>query len=182
LFQVGLGMNAAKSGGLIFAFAVGALAAKAAVGRALRTLGYRTVMAVNGVIVCVLYTACGFIRADWPHAAIATLLVTAGFFMSIQFTSYNTIAFEHTEQSRMSDASTFFFTLQQMMLSAGVCTASLALRGSMVASQHAEPQAMDFTIAIAIICAISVTGTLAHLRFPRNAGEALSGRKASEAE
>jgi MFS family permease len=182
LFQVGLGMNAAKSGGLIFAFAVGAILAKAAVGRALRTLGYRTVLVFNGVIICTLYASCGLIRADWPHAAIVALLVTAGFFMSIQFTSYNTIAFEHVEQSRMSDASTFFFTLQQMTLSAGVCAASLALRGSMVVSQHAEPQAMDFTAAIAIICAISAIAVLAHLRFPPNAGETLSGRNRVESK
>jgi EmrB/QacA subfamily drug resistance transporter len=180
MFQVGLGMNAAASGALIFSSAVGALFAKAAVGRALRTLGYRNVMLLNGVMICLLYTACGFIRADWPHPVTMALLVAAGFFISIQFTSYNTVAFEHIEQSQMSAASTFFFTMQQMTISVGVCAGALALRGSMMAAGHVEPHASDFTAAIAATSAFAGIATLIHLKFSPNAGEDLSGRRGSD--
>jgi hypothetical protein len=80
----------------------------------------------------------------------------------------------------MSAASTFFFTMQQMTISVGVCAGALALRGSMMAAGHVEPHASDFTAAIAATSAFAGIATLIHLKFSPNAGEDLSGRRGSD--
>jgi MFS family permease len=175
-------MNAAASGALILSVAVGALVAKALIQHLLKRFGYRTIMVVNGVIISVLYAFWGFIRADWPEPFVFVLLGVSGFFMSIQFTAYNTIAFENVEQSRMSNASTFYFTLQQMMISVGVCVGALALRASTFFTLHAAPKPIDFNVAFVIICAITASATFVHLRLPPNAGAALTGHKSGTKE
>lgn len=176
LFQVGLGMNAAASGALILFLAGGALAAKAFTARILRGLGFRSTMLFNGLIISVLFALCGLIQADWPKPAVAGLLGVSGFFMSIQFTAYNTVAFEHIDQARMSSASSFYFTFQQMLLSLGVSIGALALRSSMLAARRVEPRPADFAVAFGVICVITATATFTHLQFPAYAGEGLNGR------
>jgi EmrB/QacA subfamily drug resistance transporter len=182
LFQVGLGMNADVSGALILSVAVGALAAKAVISRLMRRFGFRNVMTLNGVIISVLYASWGFIRGDWSDALIVILLGVSGFFMSIQFTAYNTIAFESIEQARMSNASTFYFTLQQVMLSLGVCAGALALRSSSALFGHGDPRPIDFTFAFVAVCCITAGATFVHLRFPPNAGAALTGQSSGTRE
>jgi MFS family permease len=177
MFQVGLGMNAAASGVLILSIAVGALIAKATMTPLLRKFGYRNTMTFSGIAISVLYGSWGFVRADWPEAATIALLTVSGFFMSVQFTAYNTIAFENIDQSRMSNASTFYFTLQQMMISVGVCAGALALRASSLVTQNATPQPEDFTVSFVVLSAITLAATIFHLRLPPNAGAGLTGAK-----
>ena len=59
------------------------------------------------------------------------MLYFCGFFMSFQFTAYNTIAYDEIERDRMSSATSFYATFQQLMLSLGICIAALALHASM---------------------------------------------------
>ena len=67
------------------------------------------------------------------------MLVGCGFFMSFQFTAYNTVAFDEVPAPRMSSATSFYTTFQQLMLSVGICVAAIALQGSMVVRHHAAP-------------------------------------------
>ncbi len=40
------------------------------------------------------YAICGFFRPDWPLPLIFVILTACGFFFSLQFTAYNTVAYE----------------------------------------------------------------------------------------
>lgn len=174
LFQVGLGMNAAASGALILSIAVGAMLAKTITTQTLRRFGFRNSMIVNGLATSALYATCGLFRADWPTPVIIIVLGLSGFFMSMQFSAYNSIAFETIEPQRLSTASSFYFTFQQVLLSLGVCMGAIALHGGMIVGRHAEPRPLDFTVAFAIVCGITVTAVFVHRAFPANAGAALT--------
>jgi hypothetical protein len=53
-------------------------------------------------------------------------LFTFGFFTSLQYTSMNTLAYADIAEDETSSASTIASTMQQMSISFGVATASLA--------------------------------------------------------
>jgi MFS family permease len=182
LFQVGLGLSAAASGLLILFLAVGALGAKMVVTRVLKRLGFRNSMILNGLAVSLCYGACGLFRHGWPEPAMVGVLLLSGFFMSLQFSAYNSIAYEHIDHARLSAATSFYATFQQMLLSMGVCTGALTLRLSMAAQGRGAPTPIDFTAAFAVVCGVTALATFAHLRFPRDAGAVLSGRARTQAQ
>ena len=68
--------------------------------------------------------------------------MTCGFFMSFQFTGYNTIAYDEIAPERMSAATSFYTTFQQLMLSLGICVGAAALQGAMVLRGHATSAAL----------------------------------------
>ena len=100
----------------------------------------------------------------------------SGFFMSIQFTGYNTIAYDEVSQQRMGAATSFYTTFQQLMLSMGICAGAIALRVGMAATRQPTPRLSDFTLAFSVVTAISALAAAWNLRFAADAGAAMSGR------
>jgi Na+/melibiose symporter-like transporter len=148
---------------------------KAVAPRLLKRFGFRNALAVNGIVAALLYGACAFFRPDWPLPLIFGVLVCCGFSMSFQFTAYNTVAYDRISPARMSSATSFYTTFQQLMLSLGICVAALGLHGSMTIQGHAVPELSDFSAAFAIVVAISLAATVWNLRFAANAGSEISG-------
>ena len=103
------------------------------------------------------------------------IMAISGFFMSIQFTGYNTIAYDEIEQDRMASATSFYTTFQQLMLSMGICAGAAALQGAMVLRGHHAPQFADFTAAFWTVAAVSLTATIWNRRFAHDAGTEISG-------
>jgi EmrB/QacA subfamily drug resistance transporter len=178
LFQVGFGMNAAQSGLLVISTAVGSFAMKWLAPHILRRFGFRRALIVNGLIGTVGYAACGFFRPDWPVAAIFAVLVCCGFFMSFQFTAYNTIAYDEVPPERMSAATSFYATFQQLMLSFGVCAGAGVLHLGMLAGHRATPGFDDFTLAFLAVTVVSVSAVIWNMQFSKRAGHELSGAAA----
>ncbi|MEE7547988.1 DHA2 family efflux MFS transporter permease subunit [Xanthomonas sp. Kuri4-1] len=179
LFQIGFGFSAAYSGRLILATALGALLMRSVTPRLLRRFGYRNSLIGNGVLASLGYMVCALFRPDWPPALMFGLLLCCGAFMSFQFAAYNTIAYENVPGPRMSTASSLYTTLQQLMLSVGVCAGALLLKAAMALGGHAQPQLSDFSAAFCVVSLISLSSTWWHLRFDRHAGQELSGHRAA---
>jgi EmrB/QacA subfamily drug resistance transporter len=178
MLQLGFGMTAAASGSITVAGAMGSLAMKGLAPRVLRRFGFRRALVTNGLIASAGYAVCGLFRPDWPVAAIFATLLACGFFMSFQFTAYNTIAYDEIPKARMSAATSFYATFQQLMLSLGICTGAAALHAGMLASGANVPSLRDFTAAFLVVTAISASATVFNLRFARDAGAELSGHRA----
>ena len=178
MFQIGFGWSAVRSGQLILATTLGAIVTRSFTPRLLRQVGFRNGMIFNGVLSSLGYAVCAFFRPDWPSAIMFALLFCCGAFMSFQFAAYNTIAYEAVPTSRVSAANSFYSTLQQLMLSVGVCTGSLILKSTMVAGGHTQPQLMDFSVAFLVVTLISLSSTRWHLAFAHDAGHELSGHRA----
>lgn len=178
MLQLGFGMSAAASGSITIAGAIGSLGMKWLAPGALKRFGFRSSLIVNGLIASAGYAVCGFFRPTWPVAAVFAVLAACGFFMSFQFTAYNTIAYDEIPPERMSAATSFYATFQQLMLSLGICVGAVALRIGMVTAHRSTPGLGDFTVAFWVVTAVSALATIWNMRFSDDAGDALSGRSA----
>ena len=181
MMQVGFGFSAARSGTITVATAIGSLAMKSFAPRLLRRFGFRRALVWNGVIATAGYAICGLFDPSWPVWAMFSMLGLSGFFMSFQFTAYNTIAYDGIDKKQMSRATAFYSTFQQLMLSLGICVAALALQVAMRASGHAAPSLADFSIAFWVVTAISLGATFWNLQFAPEAGAEISGHAPDKA-
>ncbi|MBA2589971.1 MAG: MFS transporter, partial [Alphaproteobacteria bacterium] len=175
MMQLGFGLSAAQSGLMTLATALGSIVAKPIAPRFLRRFGFRDTLMVNGVFASAGYAVCGLFRPGWPLPLMFGIMVCSGFFMSIQFTGFNTIAYDEVSQERMGAATSFYTTFQQLMLSMGICAGAAALQGAMVLRGHHAPQFSDFNAAFWTVAAVSLTATIWNRRFSHEAGTEISG-------
>jgi EmrB/QacA subfamily drug resistance transporter len=178
LMQLGFGLSAAQSGVMTVAGALGSFGMKGLARRILRRFGFRSSLLVMGVLGTGAYAVCGVFRPGWPMPAIFVVLVVSGFLLSFQFTAYNTIAYDEIGKERMSAATSFYSTFQQLMLSLGICTGATALHASMLAGHRMTPNFTDFSAAFWTVTAISLTAIFVNARFAVDAGAEMSGRSA----
>ncbi|TAN01719.1 MAG: DHA2 family efflux MFS transporter permease subunit [Rhizobiaceae bacterium] len=178
MMQIGFGLSALESGLITFATAIGSLAMKAAAAGILRRFGFRNVLIVNGVLGAGSYAICAAFRPYWPEWAIYAVLIVSGFFMSLQFTAYNIVAYDEIPRPRMSSATSFYTTFQQLMLSLGICVAALTLHGSMLMAGRGHAALGDFSVAFLVVTAVSLSATWWNAKLPPEAGSDMSGHKA----
>ena len=130
---------------------------------------------VNGFFASSGYMICGLFRPGWPLPVMFALMVMSGFFMSIQFTGFNTIAYDEVSQARMGAATSFYTTFQQLMLSVGICSGAAALQARDGAARPSAPLFSDFTAAFWAVAAVSLLATIWNRRFAHDAGHEISG-------
>lgn len=175
MMQLAFGLKAAESGLITFGTALGTFTMKSIAGPILRRFGFRTSLMLIGVLGACSYAVCGFFRPGWPMPLIFAVLVLSGFLMSFQFTAYNTIAYDEIEPARMSAATSFYSTFQQLALSLGVCLGASMLHISMALGNRAIPGFMDFSVALWTVTFISLCSFFANARFDPKAGREMSG-------
>jgi len=176
MLQIGFGLTAAQSGMITFANAAGAVAMKPATQWALHRYGFRDTLLVNGAIAGLLIGVCAAFRPSWPLLIIYVLLLAGGFFRSLQFTAYNTLAYAVLPRTAMSAATSLYSTIQQVSLTLGITIGAAALEGSMLLMHHALPQLADFSLAYLLVGFISLLAAPSALFMPRTAGAELSGQ------
>jgi len=126
LYQVGLGFTPIQSGLLMMPQAVAAMSLKMTMPGILRRFGYRRVLISNTLILGLLIVLFATIGVGTPVWLIVVQAFVFGFFTSLQYTSMNTLAYADVTEEQTSGASTIASTMQQMSISFGVATASLA--------------------------------------------------------
>ena len=176
MLQLGFGMSAASSGLITFAGSAGSMLMRFVARPVLHRWGFRTVMIWNGLVASGFLAGIAFMRPSWPLAAVYGLLILGGFFQSLQFTAYNTIAYADIPRDRMSAATSFYTTFQQLNLTLGICVAAGALAGSALASGHAVPGLADYSTAFLVVAAVSLLASPTCTMLARDAGDELSGR------
>lgn len=177
MLQLGFGLSPARTGTITMASAIGALAMKAIAPRVLKRFGFRRSLIVSGLVSSMGYATCAFFRPDWPAGAIASVLALSGFFTSFQFTGYNAIAYAEVDDARMSAATSFYATFQQLMLSLGICTAAMVLEVGTAIGGTGQPSLTVFSSAFLILAVISGSAVLWNRRFDDDAGAAMSGHR-----
>jgi EmrB/QacA subfamily drug resistance transporter len=179
MLQLGFGQSAAASGAVTFASAAGALVMKPVAQRALWRLGFRGTLVWNGALSALLLGMCAGFRPGWPAVAIYAVLLAGGFFRSLQFTAYNTLAYAEIPRPRMSAATSFYATGQQLGLTAGISAGAAALEFAMVLHGSRTPQLADFSFAFLAVAFVSLLASPTSALMPRDAGEELTGAKRS---
>jgi EmrB/QacA subfamily drug resistance transporter len=177
MMQVGFGDSAVESGLITFASAAGAFVMKPAAQHALRMFGFRDTLLWNGIISGTMLALCAAFRPAWPVAAIYAVLLVGGFFRSLQFTAYNTLAYGDVPRSRMSAATSLYITGQQLAATVGVSVGALALEVAMRLSGDGAARPTDSTVAFIAVAALPLVAGPIALLMPRDAGDDLTGRR-----
>ncbi|MDE2334141.1 MAG: MFS transporter [Rhodospirillales bacterium] len=178
MFQLGFGYSAAQSGLITFASSIGSLVVRGLAPGIIKRMGFRQVLIWIGALATLLLALAAAFRPGWPLWAIYALLITIGFFQSLQFMAYNTIAYADVSREQMSAATSFYTTFQQMALSLGIATSAAALAVSIRIAGHPGPELSDFSISLLFVSAISMAAPLLATRMDANAGAEMSGHRA----
>lgn len=177
MFQLGFGLSAAQSGLITFSTSLGSLAMRGTAPLFLKRLGFRNVLIWIGALATSLIAICAAFRPDWPMPLIYAVLITNGFFQSLQFMAYNTIAYADVLREEMSAATSFYTTFQQMSLTLGIAVSAAALAASLAFTHHPQARLPDFSAAFLFVSLISFLAPLLATRLSRDAGAELSGHR-----
>jgi EmrB/QacA subfamily drug resistance transporter len=175
MLQLGFGYTPLQSGLVTFAAAAGALLMKPAAQPVLARFGFRDVLIWNGLVAALMMLACAAFTPAWPAPLLSLVLLVGGFFRSLQFTAFNTLAYGDIPRPRMAAATTFYSTIQQLSLSLGVVAGTLALEASAALRHHAQAQRPDYAVAFALVGGMALLAVPLCARLSADAGDALSG-------
>jgi hypothetical protein len=121
---------------------------------------------------------CALFRPAWPVAAIYCVLLVGGFFRSLQFTAYNTLAYGDVPRRRMSAATSLYTCGQQLAATIGISAGAMALEASTALTGHHPARPWDFSVAFLAVSLFTLAAAPIALLMPRDAGDELTGRSA----
>jgi len=125
LYQIGLGYAPWQAGLLTMPTAGAAMLMKVSSRPLLARFGHRNILIANTLLIGVVVLLFTRIGPGSSLAAILALGFSQGFFMSLQFTSMNSLTYADVADRDASKASSIASTGQQLSLSFGVAFASL---------------------------------------------------------
>ncbi len=178
--QLGFHLSAFQSGMLTLCNVVGAMGMKTIIPIVLRRFGFRMALTVNAVVSATLVGACSTFTPGVPFAWIVAILITGGFFRSLQYTSLNTIAYGDVDRRIMSRATSLVAVFQQLSISFGVAFAASAVEITLWWHGHGAVgdsiTAADFQPAWIAIALVGASSSLLFARMPIDAGADLARR------
>jgi EmrB/QacA subfamily drug resistance transporter len=125
LYQIGLGYKPWQAGLLTMPTAGAAMLMKVSSQPLLARFGHRNILIANTLFIGVVVMLFSGIGPGASLGAILALGFSQGFFMSLQFTSMNSLTYADVKDPDASKASSIASTGQQLSLSFGVAFASL---------------------------------------------------------
>jgi Na+/melibiose symporter-like transporter len=176
LLQVAFGLSALQAGLMTFASAAGALVMKTAAPPILSRFGFRNTLSVNAVIVAVSFMAYAVLTKTTHVWLIYVILLTGGFFRSLQFTALNGLSFADIDQPEMSRASTMSTMGQRLAQSIGVGFVAVLLHAFQVAAHAPRLTAAIINPVFLIIGGVALISALFFVVLPENAGAELHTR------
>ncbi|MDB5371811.1 MAG: transporter [Belnapia sp.] len=182
LLQVGFGKSASEAGLVSFATALGALAMKPLARPILRRFGFRNVLIGTALLAAAGVAVAAAFTPAWPLWIIFVLLAFGGLFRSLQFTALNTLSFADVPTSRLSAATSFSGTAQQLAPALGVVLATTSLEISATLAGHHTATVHDFSVAFLVAGAVVAASCPFFLRLAPDAGEEVSGHHAGAAK
>jgi hypothetical protein len=145
---------------------------------ALRLMGFRNVLLWNAVAAAFSVALCAAFRPGWPVAALFATLLLGGLCRSLYFTTTNTLAYAEVPHPKLSAATSFYSTAQQLSLALGVAMASAVLQLSVTWGGRSGPTLVDFSAGFLIGAALMLAAAPLALKLPPEAGEGIvTGRR-----
>ncbi|MGH6971286.1 MAG: MFS transporter, partial [Caulobacteraceae bacterium] len=176
LLQVAFGLTPFEAGMMTFASAAAALVMKTCVPPILDRFGFRNTLSVNAVIVSVSFLTYALFTPTMPHWMIYAILLTGGFFRSLQFTALNGLAYADIDQPQMSRATTMSAMGQRLAQTIGIGAAAAMLRIFKTHEHVSHVTTATVTPAFLIIGGVAFISTIFFLALPADAGDALRGK------
>lgn len=128
MIQTVFGQSAIVSGWMIAPMALMAIFAKSRVINILSKFGYRNTLVVNTIIIGVLISSLAIPDIHSSIYWFVPILITIGFFNSIQFTSMNTIAIADLRKHHTSSGNSLLAVNQQLAIGFGISSGLLILK------------------------------------------------------
>ncbi len=175
--QIGFGLSASMSGLITLASALGSLCMRPMTRFALRWFSVRTVLISGSVAFAAMLGVCATLSPAWPDAAIFALLLVGGLCRSLSFASMGALAFADVSAERLSAATSFQGTAQQMMKAVGVAVAAGAMQVTMLIGARSRPVHVDFACAFGVVAALVLASWPMFAKLPAEAGEGISEAK-----
>ncbi|PUA16544.1 MFS transporter [Glaciimonas sp. PCH181] len=176
--QIGLGMSAFHAGTITCASAFGAIFMKAIGTTVLRRFGFRSVLMWNALLAALALASYGLFTPTTPYLVMMVVVLLGGFFPSMQFTCFNSMAYADLDGAEVSRATSLSSVVQQISLGLGVTIGGLAIIFSSRIQGHATVVAADFWPAFIVIALFSLSSIPLARRLPLDAGAALTGHVA----
>ncbi len=142
LYQLGLGYEPWQAGMLMMPAPAAAILMKIFSAPILRRTGHKKALGWNTFFLGGSIAAYSIIGVGSPVVLILVLNFIQGFFMSLQFTSVNSLAYAEIPDERTSGASTIASAAQQMSMSFGIALASVMASVLLGGLEIAEPEAV----------------------------------------
>ncbi|KJV33890.1 major facilitator transporter [Aquitalea magnusonii] len=173
MFQLGMGMDAFRSGLLLLTLFAGNLGMKVLTSRTLRRFGFRLTLLLSGLALVVLTLLIATFGPDTPWPWLVQVLLLSGMARSMTFTTLSTLAFVDVPPAQMSHANTLFNMLLRMAYGMGIAIAAVGLR----MAESWLPQASALThyhFAFFVLAGLTLLALWDVWQLPGNAGQLLS--------
>jgi EmrB/QacA subfamily drug resistance transporter len=179
LYQVGLGFTPIQSGLLMMPQALAAMSLKLTMPRILARFGFRGVLISNTVILGLFIVVFATIGVGTPVWLIVAQAFCFGFFTSLQYTSMNTLGYADVSEEETSGASSIASTMQQMSMSFGVASASLATAFFIPDRFHSDAPQMIHGIhqAFLVLGGLTILSTIVFRELKSGDGDTVSHQK-----
>lgn len=176
LYQLGLGLPAWQSGLMMMPSAAAAITMKFATKPILGRLGYKRVLTINTLLIGCAIGLFSLVDAGTPTALIVLLALYLGLCNSLQFTSMNTLAYADVEGPHTSMASTLASSIQQLSMSFGLATGSLAAAWFLGGTSQGDRVQVTSALhhAFLTLAIITIVSSLSFWKLKRDDGEAVS--------
>jgi hypothetical protein len=152
LFQLGFGLSPLASGLLTMASAIGALATRGLMTRAIRLVGFRSLLLAMTALTSAFYMSYSLFAPTTPHAVMFAAMMFGGLVNSMAMVALQTLGFSEIPKPLMSHATALSTMAQQVTLSFGVVFAASLV--SAVAWMHGDVGQLaprDFSPAFVVI-------------------------------
>jgi hypothetical protein len=170
--QLGFGLDPLHSGFLTFITSIGAMAMKTIIGRVVRLVGFRNLLAWNGVLLGLTICGLGAFTAETPHWLLLGYLLAYGFVRSVQFTSVTALGYADLTPAIMSKGTSVSAVTQQLCNSFGVAIAATVL--TLLVGPDQQVEADDFRLVFVIIGLFPLLALPSFLRLRPQDGAALN--------
>jgi EmrB/QacA subfamily drug resistance transporter len=175
LFQIGFGLSPVQSGLLTFISSTSALAVRPVSAWLLRRVGFRHLLAGNGVVCAAVIASFAAIQARTPHWADFLLVLVFGIVRSVQFMMTNTLTYADTPASKLSRSTSLGGVIQQLTVSFGVSIAAVLL--GLIAGPNRQPDVADFHLAFLLVALITLLSAPGFLRLRADDAAHVSGHR-----
>ena len=173
MLQLGFGLSPLASGLLTVATAIGSLATRVVMTRAIGRFGFRRLLIGATLATSACYAAYGLFTPQTPHVLMFVTLMLGGLVNSMVMVSMQTLGFSQIPPPRMSHATALSAMAQQLSLSVGVVLgAALVTAAAWWHGGHpGMPQAQDFSPAFVFIGLMTMISLLYFVRLGEGEGD-----------
>lgn len=156
--QIGCGWSPLAAGMMMVPQAIGSITVKPFIDRLLTRFGYRRLLLGNTIAVAGVLCVFALLSPSTPTWVIAGWVYIYGAFMSLQYTSMNTLAYVDIDVRQASMASSMASTAQYLSMSFGIALASLLMEGFLT-SHEPDAYVRAFRWSVVVLGMVTLAGS-----------------------